>query len=252
MSVFTYDFRGNFQFKSLEEKEYELICWEFNKIVNTYSIKTELYSNEVWNFITKNGIVEEKDILTNTEIEMDEKNHKHKTYRYIVKHYIDDFFVFLEFNDELRGWVDEDYHGYVTEADKSNKIFNMKIYYDPEQIQTPKLEETVVKDLLNCSYLPSTKNQFFTIGTTQYGFQLKPSYVKDMDIDLELNYGNKFSQTHENILTKLKETSHGLFLFHGDPGTGKCVDEETFVTLRDKKTGEIMKITIKEFNKMNK
>lgn len=223
MSVFSQKFRDLYQFNDLEDKEYELICWEYNKLVSTYSIKTELFSKTVWDYITERfKIVDETNVMSTTEIEMDEKNKKHKLYKYIIKCDLDkSSFIYITFNDELRGYDDEDYHGYVTENDKSNKIYNLNVYYDNQQISTKELEETIVKELLNCSYLPSTKNQFFTISTNQFGFTLKPSYVKEMDINLELNYGEKFVSIHEKILDKLKNTSHGLFLLHGEPGTGK-------------------------------
>jgi Cdc6-like AAA superfamily ATPase len=35
-------------------------------------------------------------------------------------------------------------------------------------------------------------------------------------------------------------------LFYGTPGTGKCVDPETNITVRDKRTGEIKEIKIKD------
>lgn len=226
MGVFSKNFRDLYQFNDLDDKEFELICWEFNKIVNQYSIKTELFSNNVWKYITKKfKITDEYNVMTYTEIEMDEKNKKHKLYKYIVKCNLVDkpgnSFLYLVFNDELRGFSDEDYHGYVTEKDKSNKIYNMNIYYDADIISTKEIEEGIAKELLKCSYLPSTKNQFFTIATNQFGFTLKPSYIKEVNVDIKLNYGKKFVSIHEQILEKLKNTSHGLFLFHGIPGTGK-------------------------------
>ena len=249
MGVFSFKFKDIYQFTDLEDKEYELICWEYNKLVNSYAIKSELFSNSVWEYLTeKFNINDEKNVMTYTEIEMDEKNKKHKLYKYIVKCNLDTKnYIYIVFNDELRGWEDEDYHGYVTENDKSNKIYNLSVYYDTDMISTEVLEETIVKDLLECSYLPSTKNQFFTIAANQLGFTLKPSYVKEMEIDIELNYGKKFAPIHEQILEKLKNEHHGLFLLHGDPGTGKCVDGDTYVTIRDKETGEIKEITIDDF-----
>lgn len=38
-------------------------------------------------------------------------------------------------------------------------------------------------------------------------------------------------------------------LFYGTPGTGKCVTEDTLITVRNKKTQEIEKVTIGEFHK---
>lgn len=237
MGIFSFKYKDIYRFNDTDDKEYEMICLEYNKIVNSYNIKTDLYSNRVWEYLgEKFDIKDESNIITHTEIELNEKNKKHKRYKYTIKCFIDNNkFVYITFNDELRGWEDSDYHEYVTEADKSNKIFDTNIYYDPEQISTKDLEETIVKDLLDCSYLPSTKNQFFTISTNQFGFVLKASYIKEMDIDLELNYGEKFIPTHEKILKSLQTKSHGLFLFHGDPGTGKTTYIRKLISLLSEK-----------------
>ena len=54
MGVFSFKFKDIFQFTDLEDKEYELVCCEFNKIVNSYAIKTELYSSKVWELLNEN------------------------------------------------------------------------------------------------------------------------------------------------------------------------------------------------------
>lgn len=233
MGVFSYGFRDMYQFIDLDGKEYELACWEFNKLVNSYSIKTELYSKKVWDYLSdKFNIKDETNVLTYSEVEMDEKNKKHKLYKYIIKCYLDNNkYIYITFNDEERGWEDEDYHGYVTENDKSNKIYNLMIYYDVDHISTTELEKNIAKKLMEYIYLPSTKNQFFTISTNQFGFSLKPSYVKEMDIDLELNYGKKFVPIHDEIFNKLKNLSHGLFLLHGETGTGKTTYIRKLISL---------------------
>jgi hypothetical protein len=42
------------------------------------------------------------------------------------------------------------------------------------------------------------------------------------DIDIKLNYGEKFVKLHETIISRLnKNNDKGIVLFHGDPGTGK-------------------------------
>jgi len=237
MGLFSFNYKDIYRFNDTDDKEYELICLEYNNIVNSYNIKTDLYSKKVWEYlIDKFGITDEKNIMTHTEVEMNEKNKRHKRYRYTIKCHLDvDKFIYLVFNDELRGWEDSDYHEYVTEADKSNKIYDMVIYYDKDHISTKELEESIVKELLDCSYLPSTKNQFFTISTNQFGFVLKASYIKEMDIDIELNYGEKFVQTHEKILNRLQTKSHGLFIFHGDPGTGKTTYIRKLISLLSEK-----------------
>ncbi len=59
------------------------------------------------------------------------------------------------------------------------------------------------------------KNQY-----GDYGFE--PINVNlPENIDLELNYGSKFSETDKIIKERLSTSKGGLFMFHGPPGTGK-------------------------------
>lgn len=41
------------------------------------------------------------------------------------------------------------------------------------------------------------------------------------NIDLEYNYGEGFKKVHEKIVEKLNTKANGLYVFNGDPGTGK-------------------------------
>lgn len=81
-------------------------------------------------------------------------------------------------------------------------------------------------------------------------------YVKEFTLDkkfkisdLDIHYGDGFKEFSESLFKKLKTDTKGLVLLHGIPGTGKCVDGSTIVTLRNKKTGIIENISIDEFNK---
>lgn len=52
-----------------------------------------------------------------------------------------------------------------------------------------------------------------------------------------------------------RELSRGLvqnLLLYGSPGTGKCVDGKTVVTVRNKKTKEILNISIEDFKNLIK
>ncbi len=51
----------------------------------------------------------------------------------------------------------------------------------------------------------------------------------------------------ERVKSQLK---HGLIqnlLLYGSAGTGKCVDENTIITVRNKKTNKIIDISFKDF-----
>jgi hypothetical protein len=56
----------------------------------------------------------------------------------------------------------------------------------------------------------------------QYGdYSFEPIKVNTPEIDLGLNYGKKFLDIDKQIQDRLLNSSTGLFMFHGKPGTGK-------------------------------
>lgn len=92
--------------------------------------------------------------------------------------------------------------------------------------------ETALDQLIEFSYQQS--HQFFDedapiigiIGSTPDGL-----YVKEYNLgkkaktltpdELDLHYGENFSNFHESLSQLLGSDSKGLIIFHGDPGTGK-------------------------------
>lgn len=252
MSIFSFDIKNKLVLSDLTD-EYSIMCSEFGTIIDSYHIKPEIYSDTFWSYLTENYKIDSNCISSRVELEVDEKNRIHKRYKYVVKCKLNkNDFIMISFFDENKSYDDTDYRSFASEDDKRNKVNDIIIYYEPNKIDTKALEDSIVDKLLGLVYVPSTKNQFFIINTSQHGYGLKASYIRDVDIDLEMNYGKSFVPIYEKIFDNLYNKKNGLFLFHGCPGSGKCVDGETFVTLRNKKTGEVMNITIDEFNKINK
>lgn len=253
MGIFTFKLNENFNIGAVADEkdpDYILMCVEFNKVISKYIINQEIHSKQLWGFLVDKFKVTDKKILQKTEISVDQKNKQHKRYKYYVQCDVNKSKFYIAFFDEYRNLDDDDYHNYVTDSDKSDKVTSIIIYYDQDTISNDYIENEIVTKILEYAYVPSTKNQFFTISASQIdGFELKSSYIKAMDIDLELNYGPKFMNVHEKILSKLRDEKQGLFLFHGEAGTGKCVDGSTMVTLRNKTTGEILEISIDDFVK---
>jgi hypothetical protein len=86
----------------------------------------------------------------------------------------------------------------------------------------------------------------FRIGmvkTNQLGFDIGWFDVPRPEVDIELNYGSEFFGKHyKNIINKLNTTFKGVYLFDGDPGTGKtffikhlasAVENRPFIYLSD-------------------
>ena len=78
-------------------------------------------------------------------------------------------------------------------------------------------------------------------------------YVKDFSFrkniilrNMDLHYGDGFTIFDKKLIKKLKKDKKGLVLFHGLPGTGKCVRKNTNITVRNKITGEIENINISD------
>lgn len=57
----------------------------------------------------------------------------------------------------------------------------------------------------------------------QYGeYDFEPLNIKVPKTNIELNYGTAFAKdVYKKIVHKLKNNNKGLYMFHGDPGTGK-------------------------------
>jgi len=68
----------------------------------------------------------------------------------------------------------------------------------------------------------SKKSSKIHLLTNSYGdVVLQPIDITPSTVDLELNYGKKFVGIHEEIINSLSNKLSGLYLFYGDPGTGK-------------------------------
>lgn len=51
----------------------------------------------------------------------------------------------------------------------------------------------------------------------------KISFTPPVISDLDLNYGTGFQKTYDKIVEKMKAKNAGIYIFSGDPGTGKSV-----------------------------
>ena len=87
-------------------------------------------------------------------------------------------------------------------------------------------------------------------------------------VDFSFNLGSDFFDPASHLQTRLARTSSGydyvdlctkggywkgsLIVLLGMPKAGKCVAKDTFVTIRNKKTKKVKKITIEEFHQMIK
>jgi hypothetical protein len=201
------------------ECDYTLMCLQMEKIVNRISVTRELHSDKFWQHLKEEyNISGDENISMKADISYSEKNRESRMYKYTVKL---NQGIYMTFFDETRNIKEEEWHDYATDDDKSNKITNLIIYYDPDFISSLDIEKKFIKKIEDFIYIPSRKNQFFMISFGQMGYHLSSSYIKKMDINIKLNYGDKFEKVHNKIITSLKENKNGLYLFNGSSGCGK-------------------------------
>jgi len=205
-------------FNSPDNEEYTFIVNEIQTVPCEFKVYNQIYSEVFWNYIKTDYKIENENCIVKCNITIDEKDRQHKDYNYIIR--LENRDVFLTFSDEIKNYDEDEYEEYVSENEKKNKIFDLVIYYGHSE--TKFVTEKLLPEILKLVYIQKTDNRFFKISVSSMGgYELLPAYIKKLDFDILHNYGEKFINVHEQIISKLKSSNGGLYLFHGEPGTGK-------------------------------
>jgi SpoVK/Ycf46/Vps4 family AAA+-type ATPase len=110
------------------------------------------------------------------------------------------------------------------QIEKVKDVYNIDInILHGQDIKVEELQELINK-VLKFKQEPKQKGELNYLCSDDTGLILKPLKIRKVDIDLELNYGSKFPELHSYITEKLvgeDNSSKGLVLFHGIPGSGK-------------------------------
>ena len=188
---------------------------EFGKFTNRFSISQQIFSDDFWSYLKTEYKVKPENVIVHCDIQKDIKDREERSYKYIVT--LDKpFKIMFIFYDEEK-IIDSEI--YETPDEQSNKIYEMMIYFNYDALEF--VNDTIIPKLEGITYHPPKNKSFFLISRGSYGYELRNATVKDLDINLEMNYGEEFINIDKEIITKLSENKKGLFLFHGSPGTGK-------------------------------
>jgi len=228
-----------FSEQALDRKDDVHAYIEFGKIVNRYQLTDLIYSTEFWNYLQTNFSITKESMTVFCDIHSDVKHRTEKNFKYIVK-IEKPYKLLLLFFDEDKV-IDNKF--YETEEEQKNKVSDILIYFDSDAFD---FVDKMLDDIKNFIYHQPINKTFFIIAQSAMGYELNPANIKDFDIPLDLNYGESFVEKHNYIINQIKNNKHGLFLFHGDPGTGKCVTGDTKIKIRNKKTGLIEEINIED------
>lgn len=200
--------------QTLDRREDFYAFTEFGKVVNRYSMSDQLFSVEFWLYLKENFNIKKENIIAFCDIHSDVKNRVEKIYKYIVN--VDKpYKLMFQFYDEEKV---QDERIYQTEDDQRNKITELMVYFDSD---SSNFVEKMMDEIRSIAFLPPINKTFFIISSSTIGYELRPANIKEFDIPLELNYGEAFVDKYKDIVDKIRNNKHGLFLFHGDPGTGK-------------------------------
>ena len=200
--------------QTLDRREDIYAYIEFGKIVNRYVLSDQIYSLDFWNYLKTNFNIKSENITVFCDIHSDVKNRIEKQYKYIIR--VDKpYKLIFQFYDEEKVIDDKIYE---TEEEQKNKISDLIIHFDSDALE---FVDKLVEDVRKLVFLPQINKTFYIISSSTMGYELRPANIKEFDIQLDLNYGDSFIPKYEDIVDKLKNHKHGLFLFHGDPGCGK-------------------------------
>lgn len=201
------------------EKVYQLISdWSQISLYSEFEIQK--FQELIKESFTINSVTEKYDYYTSK---------KTKKLIYFYKNtvqYGNDIVISYNVSNKLQN-AQEVYDGEETEIEEvnlddikvqENVCTDIQIYYN---FKTKEKVEEFLATLDEVIYVGEERNLFYTIGVDNYGFKLMEQETNNVESDIELHYGKKFMEIHQQILDNLTNKYHGLFLFHGDPGTGK-------------------------------
>lgn len=108
----------------------------------------------------------------------------------------------------------------------SSDHFKVKIefLFDPEKHKSNDIGEYIA-EIKKFIVQKKTKGSINIVVSSGSEFDLKPFKLQPVDVDIALNYGDKFKELHDYMFERLNNetNSKGIALFYGDPGTGKTM-----------------------------
>ncbi len=179
-----------------------------------------VFSSKILDFLFENGKLIQFYSSGKLENHLEGDIEKSNGGFYIFKY--KDIFIKVTVKTFSSGLFDEDPEFIITDSRNSDKSKNKKTFNIT--ITGP----ANIKDFCLDEFTPFILNENQDVRVhlfikNQYGdYNFEPIAINlPENLDLELNYGEKFLEIDKKIKERLQEKPNGLFMFHGLPGTGK-------------------------------
>ncbi|MBW3020547.1 hypothetical protein KY334_04575 [Candidatus Woesearchaeota archaeon] len=137
--------------------------------------------------------------------------------------------------------IDENMYLYID----SDEVW---IYYNSKLEKDPISPLNIMISLIKYYVEPKiTKNKIYVVYQDNGGFQKTGFKIKKVNVNLEENYNDGFVEVSKEIVDGLNSKDKtNLVILSGAPGVGKCVVGNTKIKIRNKKTGIVKEINIKD------
>lgn len=110
--------------------------------------------------------------------------------------------------------------GIFSPTDAVSKVNKSNIYVSVRAACKDKEQANYIIKLID-SYKIIEKSKIYILSNSYGELDLTALPVEPLEADLELNYGKEFAEFHEQLVDSLNNKTSGLYLFYGEPGTGK-------------------------------
>lgn len=106
-------------------------------------------------------------------------------------------------------------------SNRSNASVNVESLYVRIRVACGSKQQAQKFAELLDPYKVKDKSQIYMLSNSYGDLSFSALRIDVPKIDLELNYGKDFIEISDKFISSLNEEKSGLYLLHGDPGTGK-------------------------------
>ena len=197
-------------------------------LANHYFEKFSVYP---FYYALKGVVLESDKVLQYLENECELKVYARFNKYYDEYKYIDNFEVYYDERNSIFISVNN-YMSWKPENENENGIRGVLFFYQQDKQE---IIDSISKVLLGF-IKPKIKQANVSVIIRDRNSLLLNSYpIKELDLNVELNYNDDFKEIDSLIQDRLNQTDKGIILLHGEPGTGKTSYVRYLSSVIDKK-----------------